>query len=209
MNSGNPLARKSIQEVDLGGVGSFIGAWYLQDLSVCDALISYFHASARQVPGLSYDVAGNQQVDKSYKESIDCAIFPRHHQEPTIARYLAQLRTVVGRYIEKYHYASGYGDWGITDVVNIQYYPPGGGFKTFHAERVNARHPASTRHLVFMTYLNDVQDHGGTEFFYQGVTSPARKGLTLIWPADWTHTHRGVVSRTEEKYIVTGWFNYF
>ena len=35
------------------------------------------------------------------------------------------------------------------------------------------------------------------------------KGLTLIWPADWTFTHRGVPSSTETKYIVTGWFNYF
>jgi len=35
-----------------------------------------------------------------------------------------------------------------------------------------------------------------------------RKGLTLIWPADWTHHHRGVVSPTQEKYIITGWFSF-
>jgi len=33
--------------------------------------------------------------------------------------------------------------------------------------------------------------------------------LTLIWPTDWTFTHRGVPSLTEEKYIVTGWFNFY
>jgi hypothetical protein len=58
-----------------------------------------------------------------------------------------------------------------------------------------------------MTYLNDVND-GGTEFLYQKITSPAKKGLTLIWPADWTHTHRGQISKTKEKSIITGWFNY-
>jgi len=59
-----------------------------------------------------------------------------------------------------------------------------------------------------MTYLNDVYEEGGTEFLCQKLKVDARKGLTLIWPADWTHMHRGVVSRTEEKYIITGWFSF-
>ena len=61
--------------------------------------------------------------------------------------------------------------------------------------------------LVWMTYLNDVDD-GGTEFENQKFSSPAKKGLTLFWPADWTYTHRGIISYTKEKYIVTGWFSY-
>ena len=57
-----------------------------------------------------------------------------------------------------------------------------------------------------MTYLNDVDD-GGTEFLYQNLITPAEKGLTLIWPAGFTHTHRGVVSQTKTKYIATGWYS--
>ena len=57
-----------------------------------------------------------------------------------------------------------------------------------------------------MTYLNDI-DEGGTVFKYQKITTPSIKGLTLIWPTDYTHTHRGQVSK-ETKYIITGWFNY-
>ena len=59
-----------------------------------------------------------------------------------------------------------------------------------------------------MTYLNDVDDGGETEFYYQKLKVKPRKGLTLIWPADWTHTHRGLSSPTQEKYIITGWLNY-
>ena len=59
-----------------------------------------------------------------------------------------------------------------------------------------------------MTYLNDVTDAGGTEFFHQDTTVTPRKGLTLIWPSDWTFTHRGVPSPTQEKIVTTGWFNY-
>ena len=36
----------------------------------------------------------------------------------------------------------------------------------------------------------------------------AEKGLTLIWPTDFTHTHSGQISKTHEKYIITGWFNF-
>ena len=57
-----------------------------------------------------------------------------------------------------------------------------------------------------MTYLNDVPK-GGTEFFYQKITSPAKKGLTLIWPAEFTHLHKGQIAK-QEKYIITGWYNY-
>ena len=58
-----------------------------------------------------------------------------------------------------------------------------------------------------MTYLNNV-DEGGTEFYYQKMITPAKKGLTLIWPTDWTHTHKGQISKTQEKFIITGWYSF-
>ena len=59
-----------------------------------------------------------------------------------------------------------------------------------------------------MTYLNDVPDGGGTEFaYYPELKVNAKKGLTLLWPTDFTHTHRGVISQ-HEKYIITGWFHH-
>ena len=59
-----------------------------------------------------------------------------------------------------------------------------------------------------MTYLNDVEDCGETKFKLQNLKVKAEKGKTVIWPADWTHTHCGVVAPTQEKYIVTGWFSF-
>ena len=67
---------------------------------------------------------------------------------------------------------------------------------------------ANFRHLVWMTYLNDVEEGGETEFYYQKLKVKPRKGLTLIWPVDWTHTHRGIVAPKEEKMILTGWFSF-
>ena len=123
-------------------------------------------------------------------------------------RYLNGLRDVTHAYLEKFNASTWVDAFGIAENINIQYYKPMGGFKQWHTERWGNQLPAAKRHLVFMTYLNDVQDEGGTEFFCQKLKVQARKGLTLIWPVDWTHTHRGVVSPTEEKYIITGWFSF-
>ena len=60
-----------------------------------------------------------------------------------------------------------------------------------------------------MTYLNDVSDGGETAFLYQNVKVKPEKGLTLIWPAEWTHTHKGMVSMTQTKYIITGWYSFY
>ena len=59
-----------------------------------------------------------------------------------------------------------------------------------------------------MTYLNTVTDEGGTHFHYQNYTAKPVKGKTLIWPPDWTHMHQGVISPTQEKYIMTGWISH-
>ena len=65
------------------------------------------------------------------------------------------------------------------------------------------------RVLAWMIYLNDVTDGGETEFPTQGKRFQPRAGDVLIWPAYWTHPHRGIVSESQTKYIVTGWFDFF
>ncbi len=58
-----------------------------------------------------------------------------------------------------------------------------------------------------MLYLNTIKDKGGTKFLNQKITTPAIKGNLIIWPAEFTHIHKGIVSPSEEKYIATGWFD--
>ena len=59
-----------------------------------------------------------------------------------------------------------------------------------------------------MTYLNDVADRGETEWYYQKLKIKPKKGLTVLWPTDWTYTHRGIPSPSQLKYIITGWYSY-
>ena len=193
-----------VAEVDLGGQNSFIGAWYLPEIDVCDELIDYFRNSPVQRAGQF----GKEEVDKNVKDSLDVQIQYNRFTDPPVYRYIQNLTRISHEYVEKYKGSAALDGWGIDENMAIQHYEPGGGYKNWHCERWGKEMPSAVRHLVFMTYLNDVSDAGGTEFLYQGITVQPKKGLALIWPADWTHHHRGIVSPTEEKYIITGWFSF-
>jgi hypothetical protein len=191
-------------EVDLGGRNSFIAAWYLAETGVCDELIAYFNSSVSTGPGK----VGDGIVDVEAKDSIDHQIECDHFSDPPVFRYLNNLIQLCHAYVDKYRASATLDSWGIAEKINIQHYQPNGGYKVWHCERWGRTMPSAARHLAFMTYLNDVSDGGGTEFLYQEITVQPKKGLTLIWPSDWTHYHRGIVSPTEEKYIITGWFSF-
>ena len=57
-------------------------------------------------------------------------------------------------------------------------------------------------------YLNDNFEGGETYFEYFDLKVKPEIGKTLIWPAEWTHAHKGEVLRSGVKYIVTGWMHF-
>ena len=61
------------------------------------------------------------------------------------------------------------------------------------------------RVLLWSIYLNDVDQDGETEFFYQGRKIAPRAGTLLVAPAGFTHTHRGNTPRGSDKYLATSW----
>jgi hypothetical protein len=79
----------------------------------------------------------------------------------------------------------------------------GGGYHVWHYE--SGDRASCTRLLTWMIYLNDVQEGGETEFLYQHMRVKPEQGTLVIWPAAFTHTHRGNPPLSNEKYIVTGW----
>jgi hypothetical protein len=182
---------------------NFIGAWFLDDISICDKLIEYYESlpERHRDGGLGYK--GIVDTDKK-----KCREIHLKHEEVLVSHYLSSLQKVCDEYIKKYPFCNANSPWKVVYSVKIQKYDPGDAYYVWHCERGGVRLPSGTRHLVFMTYLNDVTDAGETEFFHQKLKVRPQKGLTLIWPSDWTHTHRGVTSMTQTKYIMTGWFNY-
>ena len=183
----------------------FIRGYYLEDLNICDRFIDYFNNN-KQMHGAGMVYSHKAEIDTKQKDSTDIILNIEDDQEKcdVLLDYKKELVIALEKYKEEFPSINLGQKWGIFEPLNIQYYKPSQGFKSWHFERSQKN---NSRMLVWMTYLNDVDD-GGTEFLYQKYSAPAKKGLTLFWPTDWTYTHRGIVSNTKEKYIATGWFQY-
>lgn len=92
--------------------------------------------------------------------------------------------------------------------INTQRYEKGqGGYPYWHSEVFpQAPHnEALHRILLFMFYLNDVEEGGSTDFYYQNVSIQPKAGRMVIAPAYFTHTHRGQIPVSDNKYILTSW----
>lgn len=97
--------------------------------------------------------------------------------------------------------------------INLQKYDKGkGAYHHWHSEVYpkagdkdrNALH----RVLLFLYYLNDVEEGGETSFYYQEKSFKPKAGTLLIAPCGFTHTHKGHVPVSDDKYILTSWILY-
>ena len=163
------------------------------DAKICDDIIQY-HKDNTDYKSKGETLYKNDKKSKDVHVGGNC-------QHPVIQKYMRYIIECTMAYKMRYDYALH--ELNLAEGFNIQYYPPEWGFPKWHNER--SMHQTHQRALVFMTYLNDVTDGGGTDFKYQNLRFSAKKGTTLIWPTDFTHTHRGEISPTQEKYIATGW----
>jgi hypothetical protein len=94
-------------------------------------------------------------------------------------------------------------------TMKMQRTAPGGGYHIWHAEQTNGKNVE--RVLVYMLYLNTLtpEEAGETEFLYQQLRIKPEENTMVLWPAAYTHPHRGnTVFGENYKYIVTGWFYY-
>ena len=94
------------------------------------------------------------------------------------------------------------GKFSVYDL-KIKKIPIGGGFHSWHYENGNVVN--CLRQFVIQLYLNDNFDAGETEFLHQHRREIPKKGDVLIFPAGYTHTHRGNPPIGGEKYLITSW----
>ena len=195
-----------------------ISEQYLKDVSHCDKIIDLFE-HADEYGGTYRGVHGvGSKMNSVYhvKESQDCApgdIFADNFYYPPPQDIVDTYYSVINEVDDMLYY------WmretlgrEITDnrllkwenLPQIQKYPEAGGFKSWHSDGASCM-KMLRRQFVFILYLNTVPD-GGTEFFYQKKYVEAVKGKVLMFPAQWMFKHRGEVSFTSNKYILTGWW---
>jgi len=109
------------------------------------------------------------------------------------------------KYAQEYPFLNQLQQTQIYQGFKIQKYNPNECYSKLHCESMGSD---LDRVLAWMIYLNDVTEGGETEFPSQDKKFQPRCGDLLIWPAHFTHPHRGIASKTQVKYIVTGWTVY-
>lgn len=109
------------------------------------------------------------------------------------------------KYVDKYDIIKNNEQISIY-VHKMQKTKVGGGYHVWHCE-AGSRGTAD-RVLTYVIYLNDVDEGGETEFLYQNLRQKPKAGDLVIFPAGFTHPHRGNPPISNDKYILTGWWEF-
>ena len=183
----------------------FIGCWNLENNNLCNEITNLFENNKNlQKQGVT-DKGKNAKI----KKTIDIVIRPKDLKKPKfeiLKKYINELHKCFLDYQNQWPFLKATFKTVYVPSFNIQKYSSGDHFATLHSERT----PLPTLHRLFawMTYLNDVNDVGQTNFDHYGIKIKPKTGKTLIWPAEWTHAHTGEVLKSGTKYIVTGWMHF-
>ncbi len=171
----------------------------------CKKIINYFESH----PELHHQgFAGGKKIRDDLKKDTEIFCdFKRCDGIHWISKY---LQGAASEYIKHFPSSGDVTKWNLYHVFKIQRYYPNEGYFKLHFENPGLVSDSSLSDRVFawMIYLNDVSDGGFTEFPDQRKRYQPHTGDILMWPAYFTHPHRGITSKTQTKYIVTGWFNF-
>ena len=183
---------------------NFIGSWTI-DHSLCDEIIAYYEKNKqKQSQGVT-----SEGMNRAIKDRRDMTLKPQELNLPGNEIYKVYFQSLFECYKDynlQWPFLSSIVSHLEIGTFNIGKYTKGQHFQKIHTERASLG--SLHRLLAFMTYLNDVEDGGSTYFSHYDLDIKPKKGLTIIWPAEWTHAHKGNVVNSGSKYIITGWLTF-
>lgn len=178
----------------------------------CQHLISEFNRL--EEGGVGSNRQKSEDAPKHIKDDYQIGIQLKNHNlldfdgKNSCSLFFDGLQRCYNMYTEKYSILKDNGNIRAT-TMKMQRTGPGGGYHVWHSEQGPREH--ANRVVVYMLYLNTLtpEDGAETEFLYQKKRFNPTENLMVLWPAAYTHAHRGnPVLGDSHKYIVTGWFYY-
>ena len=191
---------------------------------VCEYLIKTFEDS----PDLhTFGKVGDGNTDLEIKSSMDMNLLQALDKQPGLKGMILgnirkHLDESIIKYFKKYpytqrapfdkectdkeivdHLRSNYSFWS-KSLMMKKYNKGKDGFHAFH-EDCGVQFPTIARTLVCMYYLNDVEEGGETEFYHQQLKVKPTRGSLVIFPAYFTHLHKGHIPISNNKYIMNIW----
>jgi len=190
----------------------FIGTYSdVYPAGYCEHVIDEFETLA--VSGAGANRIQSEKASRSFKDDYQISLnFKGHNLAPfdntnVIDIFFNGLQKCYEKYAENYAILKNGSIRG--SIFKMQRTDPGGGYHVWHGEQGPGE--SASRVLVYMLYLNTLEPEnaGETEFLYQQRRINPTKNRMVLWPASFTHAHRGnTVYGQKSKYIVTGWFYY-
>ena len=140
----------------------------------------------------------NRKDEAVFVTPLSSTIYPI----PPVQEYFDFIGNCMMKYLERY--SIRFDGTIFNDVFKIHKVRKSEGFHAWHYE--NSSGLNLERLMVYMTYLEVPKKGGETEFLHQSLRIEPVVGRTLIWPAGYTHMHRGLMPLDGEKMYITGWF---
>ena len=185
---------------------NFIGSWNIENDKLCNEIIQFFEEN-KSMQRVGITATG---YDPKIKQTTDMVIQPsdlKNKKYSLFNSYFNLLKDCFLDYRNQYHFLK-HEFFNRTHIgnFNVQKYNSGDHFSHLHSERTSL--DSLHRLFAWMTYLNNVDDSGTTNFEYYDIKVKPEIGKTLIWPAEWTHAHTGSILKSGTKYIITGWIQF-
>ena len=180
----------------------------------CSKIIEIFEKFSEEGKTHRGKVSQHPKANSNYAEvegiklSEDLAISCEKYFSDELIRELSDiafsaLNVCVDDYVNKYPQLRTMFNWSLENEWNVQKYVDGEGYYKSHCEHGPT---CPYRIFVWMIYLNDAKC--GTEFVTYDKIVEAKRGRLVLWPAGFTHYHRGVCPNIGTKYICTGWYSF-
>jgi hypothetical protein len=175
----------------------------------CHTLIQHYEMMSSMCLSFSRqqlkDSVSHKKADHSVS-MLDADCLTLTPDQSLINDFLRKFWNCYETYTEKYSLLKEAGKHGIR-WIKIQKTLPSEGYHLWHYESDTAER--ASRVCAWSVFLNTVETGGETEFLYQQLRIPATQGTLAIWPATFTHVHRGNPPLSGEKYLLTGWVELF
>ena len=183
----------------------FIGSWNIKNDNLCKEIIKFFDENK----GLQKKGTTALGTNYTNKKTTDISINPnelKNDKYKCFNSYIDELYKCFIDYQLQWPFLKSMVKNVDIGSFNVQKYSKGDHFSQIHTERASLK--SSNRLFAWMTYLDNVEDGGTTNFLHYGIKIKPEIGKTLIWPAEWTHAHSGEILGSGEKHIITRWMNF-
>ena len=118
--------------------------------------------------------------------------------------YFDKIKKIINIYIKKYPEIDMTASYWQLESLRFKKFKKVQSFSNWHSEHCFTE---PYRVLVIQIYLS--KHNCGTEFYFKKVIK-SEIGKVVLFPAFYTHTHRGqVCPENKNRYIITGYFSFY